>query len=582
MFSLALLLLPEVHAVGESVEVNAQLFQPSTTGVWFGLQDAEMGVDGELGWRTTFSYSDSPLQYTSFHGDEVTLVGGVSQVDLGATYRMGRFQAGLNAPLQFASSEVNDAGLGIGQVRFDAKVQLSGEGGDNQAAVHAKVLLPNGAGATPGLGGPFGAELGFVGARGFGEWTLSGQAGAIFTPSSATLEGARWGSRLNLGVGAARVEGDSLPIITELSIQPQVGAFGQSNVELLLGSQLEIGALESYLVRPAVVVGLGDAPGTPKYRVMAQFRREVEPIRDADGDGIMGADDACPDVAEDMDNHEDTDGCPDPTRVTVTIKDSDGFDAPDISWFSGELSGSSGGLALMHAGEATFTVLGNEFQREIPGGAEAEVVIITPAPRGRLTVTAVDADGNAVEGALWSATGPVDATDQPAGEEVMVRPGSYQLRASAPGFRPATGEVEVSLTGEATLTLTMDPARVAVTAERIEIEGSVFYETGNAIIKPESFPLLDEIAELLNDHPELTLVRIEGHTDSRGRASANLTLSQARADSVLEYLVRGGVSAERLTAVGYGEDRPLESGNNAAAWEKNRRVDFFVVERADD
>ena len=128
----------------------------------------------------------------------------------------------------------------------------------------------------------------------------------------------------------------------------------------------------------------------------------------------------------------------------------------------------------------------------------------------------------------------------------------------------------------------LKPARAEVQGERIDIKDSVYFETARSTIKPESFSLLDDVAAILSAHPELQRIRIEGHTDSRGSAEYNKGLSQQRADAVREYLIGKGIASERLESIGYGEEKPLVSGENAAAWEKNRRVDFFVVERSDE
>ena len=91
--------------------------------------------------------------------------------------------------------------------------------------------------------------------------------------------------------------------------------------------------------------------------------------------------------------------------------------------------------------------------------------------------------------------------------------------------------------------------------------------------------LLDEVAQVMVDHPELLRLRIEGHTDSRGEAGYNLQLSKDRAAAVKAYLEGKGVAAERLESEGFGETKPLMKGENEAAWQKNRRVDFFIAER---
>jgi outer membrane protein OmpA-like peptidoglycan-associated protein len=99
------------------------------------------------------------------------------------------------------------------------------------------------------------------------------------------------------------------------------------------------------------------------------------------------------------------------------------------------------------------------------------------------------------------------------------------------------------------------------------------------VIRPESHPLLYEVAAILEAHPEILRLRIEGHTDSRGSATANLKLSERRARAVRDHLASRGVQAARLEAVGYGEGRPLDARETEEAWARNRRVDFLIVER---
>ena len=123
--------------------------------------------------------------------------------------------------------------------------------------------------------------------------------------------------------------------------------------------------------------------------------------------------------------------------------------------------------------------------------------------------------------------------------------------------------------------------RQVVTQEQIDINDSIYFETDQSIIRADSHALLDDVASILVAHPEITRLRIEGHTDSRGAAEYNRELSQSRAEAVRVYLIERGVEAERLDAEGFGEDRPLVQGNSEAAWSKNRRVDFMVVERAE-
>jgi len=98
------------------------------------------------------------------------------------------------------------------------------------------------------------------------------------------------------------------------------------------------------------------------------------------------------------------------------------------------------------------------------------------------------------------------------------------------------------------------------------------------VIKGESFPLLDEVAKALAEHPTF-VIRIEGHTDSVGGVAANRKLSQARAESVKKYMVSKGIDARRLTAVGYGSEQPLDDNSTEAGRSVNRRVEFHIVSR---
>ncbi|MGZ6141961.1 MAG: OmpA family protein [Myxococcales bacterium] len=114
----------------------------------------------------------------------------------------------------------------------------------------------------------------------------------------------------------------------------------------------------------------------------------------------------------------------------------------------------------------------------------------------------------------------------------------------------------------------------------ILLKDSVHFDTGKDTIKSESFGLLDQVAKLLIDHPEMKKVRVEGHTDNVGNAAYNKDLSQRRAASAVRYLVSKGVAEARLVAAGYGFEQPIASNATALGRAKNRRVAFTVVEEA--
>ncbi len=127
------------------------------------------------------------------------------------------------------------------------------------------------------------------------------------------------------------------------------------------------------------------------------------------------------------------------------------------------------------------------------------------------------------------------------------------------------------------------PKRVEVKKEKIQVNEKIHFEFDSAEIKEESNDLMNEIAQVINEHPEILELRIEGHTDNVGSAKYNKDLSQRRAAAVRDYLVNTGkVDASRLEVAGYGFDKPIADNATDEGRAKNRRVEFNILERADD
>jgi len=119
---------------------------------------------------------------------------------------------------------------------------------------------------------------------------------------------------------------------------------------------------------------------------------------------------------------------------------------------------------------------------------------------------------------------------------------------------------------------------INITDKEIQLKQKIFFKYNRATIRSKSFPLLNEVADVLIKRSRMK-VRIEGHTDSKGRARYNKKLSQKRAESVRRYLIEAGVEPSRLTAVGYGEERPRWSNKTRSGREKNRRVEFHITKQ---
>ncbi|MGN6110447.1 MAG: OmpA family protein, partial [Kofleriaceae bacterium] len=123
------------------------------------------------------------------------------------------------------------------------------------------------------------------------------------------------------------------------------------------------------------------------------------------------------------------------------------------------------------------------------------------------------------------------------------------------------------------------PQQVQLTGDKLEILDVVYFETNKWVLLKRSNALLDNVAQVLNAHPDLA-IRVEGHTDDRGSATWNTTLSQHRAEAVVAYLVKKGVAKDRLQAQGYGPTRPIAPNDTKENQAKNRRVDFVIVGNA--
>jgi outer membrane protein OmpA-like peptidoglycan-associated protein len=119
---------------------------------------------------------------------------------------------------------------------------------------------------------------------------------------------------------------------------------------------------------------------------------------------------------------------------------------------------------------------------------------------------------------------------------------------------------------------------IVVTKEKIELKEKVHFKTDKYTILSDSFAMLDEVADVLTKNTAIE-VRVEGHTDSRASLKHNMKLSQNRANSVKDYLVKKGVPDARMTAVGYGPTQPIDDNRTAIGRENNRRVEFFITKQ---
>ena len=314
-------------------------------------------------------------------------------------------------------------------------------------------------------------------------------------------------------------------------------------------------------------MGLTRGFGSPDARVIAMLgygrpvEREAEPVGDRDGDGIDDDIDACPDEPEDMDGFQDEDGCPDPDNDADGIPDATDLcpmDPEDMDGFEDE----NGCPDPDNDADGILDVNDQcPLEPEDMDGFEDENGC--PDPDN-------DRDG-VVDGADRCINEPGPASNQGCpdpdrdGDTVVDRRDNCPDVAGPPENQGCP-----------------ERQQVRIEEGRLEILDVVYFRTNRDVIQNRSFGLLRNVAQVLNAHPEIAQIRVEGHTDARGRREMNVTLSQKRAEAVVAFLVREGVDASRLTAQGFGPDRPIvENATTAEQHAQNRRVEFNIVNGAE-
>lgn len=195
---------------------------------------------------------------------------------------------------------------------------------------------------------------------------------------------------------------------------------------------------------------------------------------------------------------------------------------------------------------------------------------------GTITGSVKDGEGRPIEGAQVTVgtTNPVTVTTNSVGVfSLNAEAGTWPVSVQRDGFIADNQSVTVIPNESVSVSFTL---RAALRAGEVMSFDNIYFDSGSANIKPESYPVLDSVAILLRDNPSAR-VEIAGHTDSDGSAASNQTLSERRAQSVYQYLVSKGIPGNRLTTVGHGESNPVVPNTSAANKARNRRIEFTVL-----
>lgn len=167
-------------------------------------------------------------------------------------------------------------------------------------------------------------------------------------------------------------------------------------------------------------------------------------------------------------------------------------------------------------------------------------------------------------------------SNEETGEYQIVLPygKNYGFNAAASGYYAISENMD--LTGLQQYTeVTRDLYLVPIEKGQVIRLNNIFFETGKAELKAESFPELDRVVKMMTENPSMK-IEIGGHTDNVGSDADNKTLSENRAESVRTYLVNHGVDGSRVTAAGYGEAKPVDTNETDAGRAMNRRVEFTI------
>ncbi|MCC6552550.1 MAG: OmpA family protein [Polyangiaceae bacterium] len=525
-------------------------------------------------------YAHDPLVVRSAADDEV--VGAVVSDQLtlhldGALALWNRLLVDVDVPLvivqsgddpsQAGQSFQSPSGAALGDLRFGARVRVLGDYHDAfQAALGAQLWLPTGAsGSYVSDARPRAMPQAIVGGR-LPELVWSFAIGPELrrTQEFATVtQGTmlRWGG----GVGFLLMDG-RLQVGPELSGAMVLDEIdGRAvNMEVLLDGR--------YRVLPDVEAGLGVGPGltggvgTPDVRVvaMAAYSPEQQRAPDRDADGISDPKDACPAVPGVESEDPAKNGCPPPLD-----QDRDGV--PD-------------------AEDACRTIAGVESDDPKKNGCP-------PADRDRDGILDVHDACAAVPGlpsedpAKNGCPPDKDQDGIPDGQDACPEyagpPNADPTLNGCPPDRDHDGIPDAYDTcpeekgfPSADLDKNGCPKTVRVTASEVQLLQQVQFDTDRATLKAVSDPILDEVAQVLKEHPEILSVEVQGHTDERGSKLYNKRLSQRRAEAVKQALVARGIDGDKLTPKGYGREVPLEDNTTDEGRQKNRRVEFKIVQKS--
>ena len=466
---------------------------------------------------------------------------------------------------------------GISDLRLGADVRVFGRHGDAATgAVGLQVWAPTGQPSQWASDGAWRVRPRAMLAGDIGPFVYAAQAGVAWRERSESFgdRGGAVGSELTASAAAG------VRVARRIVVGPEVFAstvlddpFGRGSTpaEVMLGVH--------WLVAETVRLGAGGGRGftaglgTPSMRLFAMIEWTLAASpRDSDGDGIADADDACPKTFGVRTSSPETNGCP-PARDGAAIaldRDGDGIaDAEDA--------------CPDRRGPKTGDPRTNGCPPDRDRDRVPDDVDVCPTVPGLATNDPKtngcppDTDGDGIDdladacptiAGLGTNDPKTNGCPDPDRDKDLV-PNDIDACPDEPG----AADVDPTHNG---------CPKAFVKAARIELREQVRFKPGTAEILPEKEDsVLDAILLVLTRHPEIAKVRVEGHTDNRGKPADTQSLSAARASAVVRWLVDHGVDPSRLASAGFGGDRPIDTNETEAGRASNRRIEIHVERGAE-
>ena len=539
-------------------------------------------------------------------------------LDVMATVTLARrVQIGLTLPVSYSTGQAinlatayplagdqSTSAFALGDPRVDVKVRLTRPGLTGVgAAVAAFGTIPTGR-YTGGDRHYVADDTLALGARGIvdvreGRFFAAANLGVVWRPETLTFLSTRVGTQLLWGVGGGFAATPRVSFLAEFFGASNFEAVQQANgVEGDLAARYTLGDLA---ITAGGGVGIVRAAGTPVARgfvgvTWAPVRvdsdndgvddsvdrcvGEVEDHdgyddldgcldSDNDGDGIPDDSDRCPDQPEDRDNFQDNDGCPDLDNDNDGVPD--GYDSCPREAEDRDGDHDEDGCPDNDRDRDGVPDEQDRCQGDPEDMDGVEDNDGCPDPDndhdGVPDVSDQCSDQPETRNGIADDDGCPDNVPDMDGDGI---PDDRDRCPSEP--QTFNGDRDDDGCAEASASL------ASVSDGQIRIMEPVnFMLNSDQIVGGQSYRVLDTVVALLNAHPEIRAVEIQGHTDDRGDRVANRALSLRRANAVKVYLVSHGIAAERLSTVGHGPDVPLDAARTAAARARNRRVEFHIV-----